>query len=157
MPLPSGHIVTADEYNMRMLTARKSAEVANNTTTLASDSELFLNPTVAGDYYLYAALWFQSTAAGDFKMTVIGDGTGITSANIRFSLYNSASTLIFGASTVSVDVGDTGFHSLIITGMVMFVTMSGTPKLSVQWAQNTADAGPTKALIGSYVQMQLKQ
>ena len=127
--------------------AYKTAEPANNTTTLIKDADLVVTTPFAGQHRFDLRGWFRSSATGDFKFTFKGDGSGLLDANIRFSTMETGGTMVFGGSNVSVLVGDAGFHAFHATG-AFNTTAPGS--LSLWWAQNTSDGAATTAvLLGS--------
>lgn len=127
-------------------TVFKTAEPQNNTTTLQDDPQLQISVPAAGKWRFEGAIWFRTTAAADFKGTFVGTG-GVNSADIRFSATDSTQ-MFFGAQVLNVAQANT-FQRIHIRG---YFTASAAGSIILQWAQQTADPGPTAVLIGSHLQ-----
>lgn len=134
---------------------RKTAEPANNTAGYVSDPELALVLAAAPAVYaLTGCLWYQSPAAANFKMRLSYSGTG----NMRWSADGpTLADKTKGRLDVVFDNGDLilgstgGFDRAWVQGGVSVTTL-GT--LTLQWAQNTANAGPTFVLLGSWLRLE---
>ncbi len=124
-------------------------------TTLATDSELSFTMAISAKYRVEMEVYFDSTAAGDFKWRHVGPtspsivrlsrraivpGAAVAFSSILVDLAFSAADLPL------VSTGTTG-GVIYLEGIVHNGANAGT--FGFQWAQNTSDAGNTIVRAGS--------
>lgn len=132
-------------------------------TTLVSDSVLVSALPTAGRFNWEVVMFYDSPTAADFKMAMTWPA-GVTLA--RWGLHGPATGVAsttgdgqFGVATVSGTAIATGSAGAGTANTVMTVakgtlTMGGTAgNLTVQYAQNTADAGNTIPRAGCRLQV----
>lgn len=124
--------------------AYKTAEPQNNTTTMLNDPQLVLNIPSAGRWQFFGPIWFRTSAAADFKFAFVCDGVGITDA--RFSTSESKQ-MYFDTQVVNIPQVHT-FQAVEVMGAFQ---ANGPGSLTLQWAQQVADAGPTFVLTQSWL------
>lgn len=126
-----------------------TSEPTNNTTTLSTD--LQLTTPGAGRFSLFGVYYYQSTAASDLKLKILGDASGIAHATIRWGVEGTQS-MQFGDATLSITVPGTGFYRAAIWATIDNPSGSaGT--ISLQYAQDTGGAGPTGPLSGRWLRL----
>lgn len=141
-----------------MLT-KASDETRNSTTTLADDGALVLALAATTRYHIKARIFYSiANATMDFKYRLAYSGTttsqawhnlvrpaGITASGTddEFTL-TGASAFPLPTFTPGSAASGIGYIDLQLT---LLTNAAGT--LSLQWAQNTSDAGDCKVLAGS--------
>ena len=137
------------------LVAIKAAdETVNNSTVLQDDNELTLAVEANTIYKCLVYLRFTSSAVADFKRAFTVPAGATLSLT---QLVNAA-----GADPTAVEIDGTGTAAysgfgapIMVWPVVGFLSVAGTAgSLTLQWAQNTAEATDTKVLAGSYVELQ---
>ncbi|MBI4127977.1 MAG: hypothetical protein HY459_02805, partial [Parcubacteria group bacterium] len=133
----------------------KTADQTNNTVTLVDDATLQFN-TVANTQYTIRLLAFGLTnATADFKYRLVHTGT---TTRVRRRVRRTATTDI--AQTIELktafDAADvvlstTGLNPWVEEDIILQVGASGGV-VKLQWAQVTANVGPTSLLEGSYLE-----
>jgi hypothetical protein len=127
------------------------------TTTLADDPDL-LFPVHPGVAYLFRGLvWYDTTAAADFKFTLAGPASPVAVRCARrvivpgATAYSSVgvATAFGGAGIAATGTGTAGGVIEFQGGVVL---NSNGGNVSFQWAQNTSDAGNTVVLRSSYLE-----
>lgn len=135
-------------------TVRKLATTTRtNTVTLADDPELKF-PMVAGGKYEYEfVVYFDTTAAGDFKIGLNGPASPAGVRFFRFAIAPGATafsavgvTTVYNGGVAITGPGTTGGFAYC-RGIVFNGPTAGD--LALQWAQNTLDGGNTRVLEGS--------
>lgn len=150
MTVFAGDPINAADINAAAgLYAYGTAEPQNNTVTLAND--IVLTVPSAGRFTFHGCYFFRSTAAGGFKVAVLGDGAGIPHANIRWGIEGNTA-MAFGNAALSITVGSTGFFRASIWG-VLDNNGGAAGTVTLQYAQTTANAGPTGPLAGRWLRM----
>lgn len=133
----------------------KLADQINNTATYANDAVLGFPIEPLERYLFRFCLYFDTTALGDFKFKVIGPASPSRVRTLVESFAPSGSA--FGV-TVNTDFGQevlvtgTGTTGGIVRGQGIINNGANGGNVTIQWAQNTGDAGPTKVLMGSYLE-----
>lgn len=126
----------------------KTSNQTNNTTTLVADTELQFPTTANTDYWIEGLLIVNTTVTEDWKLIVSEpSGTvvdGLVNDNTSWVDINE-----IAASAISVpSTGELAYN------FWMFVdggSVAGT--FALQWAQNSAGAGPTSMNEGSYLKV----
>lgn len=129
---------------------KTSDETVNNSATLQNDDHLFLSVAASTTYELDGVLHYNSGTTPDFKFgwTV---PTGLTmkytvqAVSGSFNGFSQDQTTIPAIDGQGVDV------AAVLTGIVIVSTTAGT--LTLQWAQNTANASNTIVRAGSYLRL----
>ncbi|MET8352626.1 hypothetical protein [Micromonospora sp. NPDC005206] len=155
-PPAGNHIVGwASRPTMAPIWARKSAEPTNNTTGFVADPQLVLPIPAAGRYMLTGALWYQSSTVADFKARFVfssGSGTMRWAADGPTLADTTKPHMGIAFDNGQLTFGATGFFDRAwVQGIV---AANGPATLTMQWAQNTADAaGQTFVLLDSWLRM----
>lgn len=127
-----------------------------NTTTLADDNTLTFPVAALTSYVFRGVIFFDTPAAGDFKFSISGPANPVAVRIMRQAIACGATAwssiavdTAFGVSVSVLGTGSTG-------GYVEFsgvVDVNATPGVvTVQWAQNTSNAGNTIVTKGSYLE-----
>lgn len=130
-------------------------ETKTANTTFANDAELKFSMLVNKKYRIRGTIWFDTTAAGDFKYQFVGPASptlvrferidcvagGTPAENVPDTAYPTNKALA-GAGTTG---GYIRFEAIVQNG-----ASAGT--FALQWAQNTSDAGNTTVYAGSYIE-----
>lgn len=150
MTVFAGDPIGASDLNaVAGLYAYGNAEPTNNTTTLSSD--LVLSVPSAGRFTIFGVYFYRSTAAGGFKVNVMGDGSGVPHANIRWGIEGNQ-TMNFGNNALSITVPGTGFYRASVWAVLDNLS-GGAGTVTLQYAQTTSNAGPTGPLNGRWLRM----
>lgn len=133
-------------------------ETKNSDTTLADDSELVFSLAANSKYLLEIFIGFYFDAAPDIKIQLAFSGT-ITSwlANSIVCENDTAATFtnLFNdavLTTIHSIISASNTNGILKIKSIFEVGASGG-NFSVQWAQNTSDAGNTKVKKGSYIKV----
>jgi hypothetical protein len=135
---------------------KKTADQSvTNSTTLVDDNQLFYPLQVGTSYYFEALIEFTATAGGDIQLAF----TIPTAATLRWGPANSikidpaGAIVVEGQTTTSGTAVSFGYatggtrQQILIKGYVACGAIAGN--LQLQFAQDTADAGPTTIRNGS--------
>lgn len=122
-------------------------------TTLTSDPHL-LFPVVAGGKYIYQfRVFFDTTAAADFKIGMTGPASPTGVRFRRFAIAPGGTALVaigvstaFGGGVALTGTGTTGGYC---EGYGILSNGSNAGDVAFAWAQNTSDAGNSSVLEGS--------
>jgi hypothetical protein len=124
----------------------------NNSGTLTSDAQLLFPVTASYVYRFEMTTYFSSGTTPDIKF-----GWSVPSgATMYWGADNAASNLanppdgILTAGSVSARAGGANTAQVIHNGVVFMGTVSGT--VTLQWAQNTANASNTIVYAGSNIE-----
>lgn len=134
---------------------KHSDTTRTSTATLAADDDLQFSMKVSGRYIFRAAVWFDTSAAADFKYQFLGPSvTSLVRIQHTYvvpsgTAYTVATDTALSTVTSPVSGATTGGF-LQVHGNVRNSTTAGL--LVLQWAQNTSDASSTSVLAGSYVE-----
>ena len=137
-------------------TSAVTADVTNNTTTLADATGLSFSTTANTGYTIRLRVFATATAAGDFKFRLTHSGTttrvyrvpqravagGTGAEGAPSAAFDSSDATIVSASTGSLFY----FEDLILQ-----VGASGGI-VNFQFAENSSDAGPCTIYEGSYIE-----
>ncbi len=133
-------------------------ETKNSDTTLADDSELVFSLAANSKYLLEIFIGFYFDAAPDIKIQLAFSGT-ITSwlANSIVCENDTAATFtnLFNdavLTTIHSIISASNTNGILKIKSIFEVGASGG-NFSVQWAQNTSDAGNTIVKKGSYIKV----
>lgn len=136
---------------------KQTTETKNSDTTLADDAELVQSLEASSSYSVEIFVGFYFDATPDIKIALAFGGT-LTSwlANSVICENDSAAsfTNVFNDTTLTTTHTITGGNTngfLKISGIIEVGASGGN--LSVQWAQNTSDAGNTIVYKGSYLRI----
>lgn len=138
---------------------KQSNETRTATTTLADDTNLKATVQPNSKYVFRAHIFFETTAAGDFKWSIGGPASPVA-VRIQHACIIPGATAwagigvetAFGFGPVALaGTGTTGGY-VEINGM--FETNAAGGTVAFRWAQNTSDAGNTTVLRGSYIECQ---
>jgi len=125
---------------------KKADETVNSSTVLQDDDEILFAANASKTYYCYIDILLNSGVTPDFKwgISVPTDATAI-----GIDGYWKSSGPVTTRDVTSVDTtGTTGNNeSIHMSFRVINATNAGN--VTLQWAQNTSDAGDTKVLEGS--------
>jgi len=133
----------------------KSATTTRTATTVLADDPHLTFPVLANaKYRFWFSVFFDTSAAGDFKIALAGPASP---AAVRFFRYTVAagatslsnigvSTSLGGAGLAVAGTGTTGGYA---TGYGILSNGANAGNVTVQWAQNTSDVGNTSVLEGS--------
>jgi hypothetical protein len=133
--------------------AVKTADQSTSSdTTLSNDTHLQVALEANTYYEFEATLVYFSSEVGDFKL----DFSIPTGATGTYSFASStgsipATTMDGGTTTLTIDVKDTDDHIQKLTGIVYTAGTAGN--ITMQWAQNTSDAGSTGLRKGSLIKL----
>ena len=135
--------------------AIKTADQNNNTTTLADDTAVQFTPVANTQYAIRLQAFWLTNATADLKYRLVHTGT---TTRVRRRVKRTATTDI--AQTIELktafDAADvilstTGLNPWLEEDIILQV--GATPGVvKLQWAQVTANAGPTTCLEGSYLE-----
>lgn len=158
----AGETLTADELNrvVGLRAVKTATEVVNNSATLQDDDHLFVTPRINTRYMLNSFLMWTSGTTPDIKLTFsIPAGSTM---NLNVTTYSRAaaagtnladSRMMSQSETVSIPGQGTTFSTqsqwTVITGQVGIGATAGN--VTLQWAQNTANASDTSMVIGSWL------
>jgi hypothetical protein len=139
------------------VTIQKTAtETRTSTSTLANDASLLFTMAASTNYFIQIRLWFDTTAAADFKFALTGpasptlvrlfrraiDPTNLTTLVVASEVAYTASTAL--AAGTGTTGGYIDFEINVQNGVTAGV-------FAFQWSQNTLDASNTSVLLGSYL------
>ena len=132
---------------------KPSVTTRTATTVLADDPHMTF-PVVAGGVYVFEfRIFFDTTAAGDFKFGLNGPAAPTGLRFYRSCVAPGATALssigvstAFGAGLALTGTGTTGGYC---EGRGILQNGANAGNVTVQWAQNTSDAGNTSVLTGS--------
>ena len=135
---------------------KKSSTTRTGTTVLADDPELSF-PVVANGRYVFSfRVFFDTSAAGDFKCTLNGPASPVAVRFMRQAIAAGAAawsgvgvTTVWGGALAVAGTGTTGGY---IEGYGIFENGPNAGNVAFQWAQNTSDVGNTTVLRGSVLQ-----
>lgn len=127
-------------------------------TTLTADPDLQFSLAANTKYVIRIEVWFDTTAAGDFKYGFNGPaiGAGIIRMHRRAVLPNATAftiaTTTTAYDTTGVSLTSTGTNGgyIALAGIIQNGATAGT--FDFRWAQNTSDAGNTIVRAGSYLE-----
>ena len=136
-------------------TAVKTADQTNNTTTLADVTEMQLT-TVANTQYTVrfcAFLLTNATADSKYRLVHTGTTTRVRRRVQRTATTDIAQTIELKTAFDSADVvlSTTGLNPWVEENIILQVGATGGV-LKMQFAQVTANAGPTQVLEGSHLE-----
>ena len=152
----SASINSANVPVEKWTTVSKAANTTRTgTTSLVADPDLKVPIVASGNYWMKFVIMAATTVAGDLKYRITGPAggggfikplhtiaTGTAPADTARSAYD-ASDIVFAAT-------GTGLITMEITCRINNSTNAGD--VSIEWAQNTSDAGNTTFFSGSYVE-----
>lgn len=132
----------------------KPSSTSRTATTVLADDPHLLFPVVANAQYLFRfQLFYDTTAAGDFKIALSGPASPVGLRFMRQAILPGATawssvgvTTAYGAGVALAGTGTTGGYC---EGNGILSNGANAGNVSVQWAQNTSDAGNTTVLQGS--------
>ena len=136
-------------------TAVKTADQTNNTITLVDDTALQFTPLANTQYTirLRAQLLTNATADSKYRMVHTGTTTRVRRRIRRTATTDIAQTIELKTAFDAADVvlSTTGLNPWVEEEIILQV--GATPGVvKFQWAQVTANAGPTQCLEGSYLE-----
>lgn len=139
------------------LALKLAATTRNNNTTMSADPDLTF-PVYPNEAYLFrGVVWFNTTAAADFKFTLLGPASPQSVIIKRHVVLPGATaysnigiTTAFGGGGIAATGTGAGNGIVEFHGGVTVNSAAGDVAFS--WAQNTSDAGPTSVLRGSYLE-----
>jgi len=122
----------------------KSADqTVNNSATLVNDSQLLFTINTSKRYYFMLSLGQNSNGTADLKI-----GWSVpTDSTMLWSIAAGNSEAKSETDTAMLSGGSANLCERIVHGFITTSTTGGT--LTLQWAQNTANASDTKVLAGS--------
>lgn len=128
-------------------------ETVSGSTALQADDDLSFAMDVATNYTFSMEVFYDTSAAADFKFDIDSTGaTDPTSISLYIQYLAPAAIAYVAAghtvvnTTVSITAG-AGEGHIMITGRVTNGADAGN--LRLRWAQNTSDPGNTRVLRGS--------
>lgn len=153
----AGQIMTADAANARnpKLVQQENDQVVTSSTTFVN-SEITFTPEPNATYWYELLISYSAVAAADFKWTWSAAGATLCSFTAAYAAsapttsVNTGADIIFRrpANTTTRIAGGTdassppaNFHSAYDRGT--FVTDGTISTVTMQFAQNTSDAGQT--------------
>ena len=123
------------------------------TTVLADDPHLTFAVEANAKYRFWFSVFFDTTAAGDFKIGLNGPASPTGLRFFRYAVAPSGTALTaIGVSTAfgaGVSIAGTGTTGGYATGYGILSNGANAGSVTVMWAQNTSDAGNTSVLEGS--------
>jgi hypothetical protein len=124
-------------------------------TTITADPTLTFTLAAATKYKLRMRVWFDTTAAGDFKYRHTGSATPAVVRIQRNHTLPAGTTFVIAVdaafSAADVAMAGTGTNGGYIEwNGIIHNTNAGT--FAFAWAQNTSDAGNTIVRAGSYLE-----
>ena len=132
----------------------KSAdEIVNNSSALQDDNHLIFALAATGEWEFQVNLWYDAATAADIKVAfTIPASTTLywshTGADASLASHNDAFVTTASASTR--DLGGNAVGTLRHARIVGYVRTTGTSgNLTMQWAQNTANASDATIKRGS--------
>lgn len=155
--LAAGDAPTADQLNRVRLAVKSAGQIVNNSAALANDTELTIAVSANTVYAFQLSLLFTSGTTPDVKwgftfptgatcawgaVRMVSSSGGVTGDG-DFGAYASATS---GSSTVNA-AGTGGVQIALTSGALIVGANAGS--LTVQWAQNTANASDTTVHVGS--------
>ncbi len=144
-------------YKRRLIPVLKTSnETRTANTTLANDSALLFPVVASGVYIFRGQVFFDTTAAGDFKFSFSGPASPTSLRICRCAIVPGGTAVSvvavdtsFGVSVAVASTGTTGgyveFNGVLVNG-------SNGGNVAFQWAQNASDAGNTIVRGGSVLE-----
>jgi hypothetical protein len=136
-----------------------SDETRTANATLTADSALQFSMAANTKYVIRIEVWFDTTAAGDFKYGFNGPaiGAGLIRMHRRAIIAGAAAFTVSAVATAYdpttgiglAGTGTTGGY-IALSGIVQNGATAGT--FDFRWSQNTSDAGNTIVRAGSYLE-----
>jgi hypothetical protein len=144
---------TPSGSNPWTLVSKPTIQTKTANTTLANDTDLTFSVTSGTKYRVRGTVYFDTTAAGDFKYAIAGPAASLIRVHKRHQAaagvaYVTATDTAFATSTAVAGTGTAGGQ--VFFDVLFVATASGT--FAFQWAQNTSDAGNTSVNAGSYLE-----
>jgi hypothetical protein len=146
-----------DDRHRNWVTAVKlETETRNSTTTVADDAELSIVVEASKLYMMRAFVVFSTQAVPDFKFEI--DGPASPTTVTIHGHYNGVGSptdtnFIDNAFNTSYSALGSGAGQGIVGFDVLLENGTNAGKVTLQWAQNTSDAGDTSVLAGSYIEV----
>ena len=124
-------------------------ETVNNSTTLQNDDHISIAVEANAFYALEAVFFLISGTTPDFKFLFVGPAGVAIDGLVHFV----TTTFVAGfTEAAAVPILTTGANEVaFLTGLVDTAGTAGA--LTLQWAQNTANASDTKLLAGTWVRL----
>lgn len=157
--LAAGDVPTADQLNNKIVVAKASSQIVNNSNTLVNDAEITAAVSANATYSFQVGLMWTSNSTADIKwgftfptgavcnwgaVRLDSAAAGLT-GSADFGTYAPATS---GSSTVAA--GGTGLAQLsIVMGSLVVGSTAGS--LTLQWAQNTATGVNTTVYAGTWM------
>lgn len=136
------------------ITIKRSDTTRTGTATLTSDADLQFDMKASSRYIFRAIVWFDTSAAADFKYQFAGPSASLVRIQHSYVVPSGTAYTVAtdtALSTVASPVsGATTGGLLQAYGNVRNSTTAGL--LALQWAQNTSDVSNTLVLAGSYIE-----
>ncbi len=121
-------------------------QVKNSDVTYADDSELVIPVRANKNYFFIVWLIHNSGTDPDFKYKIVDPSGATIHINQNALTHQTASITVTGNPAVAL----TSTGADLVTGVMGHCIVGSTPgNISVQWAQQTSDAGATTLLAGS--------
>lgn len=138
---------------MRAVT-KPATTTRTGTTVLANDPHLTFPVLAAAKYAFEFRVFFDTTAAADFRLAMSGPASPAGLRFARYAIAPGASALsAIGVSTAfggaGIGITGTGTAGGYAWGHGILSNGANAGNVAVQWAQNTSDAGNTSVLEGS--------
>lgn len=151
---PRGNDGAAGAWTM----VKKTSDTTRTaSTTITADPALSFSMAANTKYYVRVRVFFDTTAAGDFKFRHVGPASPTLVRLRRTHIIPSATAFAgiavdqaFSAADVAMAGTGTNGGYVEIEGVVHNGANAGT--FSFSWAQNTSDAGNTIVRAGSYIE-----
>ena len=132
---------------------KPSTTTRTATTTLANDPHLTFPVLASAKYRFWFSVFFDTTAAGDFKIGLSGPASPTALRFFRYAVAPAGTALTaVGVSTAyntGVGIAGTGTTGGYAVGYGILSNGINAGDVAVSWAQNTSDAGNTSVLEGS--------
>lgn len=153
-------VLRAMVYDEVVKGVTESVTSATTGTAFQNDDELFLPAVVNAQYRFDLLLLHSSSNAGRFKMQFTAPaGSTVTWGVVAVPTTVTSSTTVTDVTmpsrllsdTLSLGGGNLTGTTALIRGVL--TTSSTAGNLTLQWAQNTSDAGATQVRAGSSLRM----
>ena len=145
-----------ERHRTWVTTVKLETETRNSTATVADDAELSIAVEASKLYLMRGFIVFSTATVPDFKFEIDGPASP-TSVTVH-GHYNPVgsptdTSFLDNAFNTSYSVLGSSTGEGVIHFDVRLDNGSNAGEVTLQWAQNTSDAGDTSVLAGSYIEV----
>lgn len=136
-----------------------SSTVVNNSTVLTTVADLTMPVSATRQYAIDGCLIYTAATAADAKIQINGP-TGATARIVTNALDTGAASAIGSRDATAYTIGSPMALGGVGTGTTVAAHLTGrlstsdaAGSLTLQWAQNTANASDTTLVLGSWIKL----